>query len=100
MTLRLDVKEWTLDCSSQDASRLKMDFSLELAKRRFEFMRLTFLSRISPIVLCSLILIGAVPRHTYATDLDLGCPDPSVCTTVPEPDPGLISYAIGFLGIG
>ena len=79
-----------------------MDYSLKLRKKEIS-MRLKFLAKIWPAVLCSLMLMGTVPRNTYADDIDPGCP--STCTnpsvpSVPEPDLGLVGYAIGFLGVG
>ncbi len=64
------------------------------------------------IVLCFLMLMVLVPRSTYAALGEVGgqCNDPTAecfshaaeaaAQSVPEPDPGLVGYAMGFLGVG
>ena len=71
-------------------------------------MRLKFLAKVLPIALCSLILVAAFTHTSYAAGegcmaipaLSPGMAISPLLTCVPEPDPGIITYALGLVGVG
>ena len=65
-------------------------------------MSLKFLAKVFPMTLCFLILVTTLTRTGHAA-MPCGVIPvhfPSMQTCVPEPDPGIITYALGLLGAG
>ena len=66
-------------------------------------MRLKFLAKVFPMSLCCLILVATFTRTGHAGAMPcMAVPVhfPGMQTCMPEPDPGIIPYALGFLGVG
>jgi len=64
-------------------------------------MRLNLLARVLLMASCSLIFVAIVARTGYSAEPCMAIPmvTPVPCS-VPEPVPGIITYALGFLGAG
>ena len=68
-------------------------------------MRLKFLAKLVLIASCSVIFVATVTSTGYSAEpcmavplLGAGMQVP--CVTVPEPAAGIITYALGLLGVG
>ena len=67
-------------------------------------MRLKVLVKVLPMVLCSLILVATLTQTSYAVQTCMAIPlhGPGMQAlppcNVPEPDPGIVTYALGLLG--
>jgi len=64
-------------------------------------MRLKWVAKVLPMIVCSLILVATVTRTGYAEQcMAVPMHGLGMITCVPEPDPGIITYALGLVGVG
>jgi hypothetical protein len=64
-------------------------------------MRLKFLAKVLPLTLCSLIWVAAFAVTSYAEEcMAVPVHGLGMVACMPEPSPGIITYALGFLGAG
>jgi hypothetical protein len=65
-------------------------------------MRSNILAKVLPMIFCSLIIVAAVTPVAYASEACMAIPvhGLGMQTCMPEPEPGIIMYALGLAGVG